>query len=53
VEKYGKDSPLLDLRDSASGSTPLMYAAIENKIVLMGRFIEMGCSHQLQNKVSI
>jgi hypothetical protein len=30
-----------------------MYAAIENKIVLMGRFIEMGCSHQLQNKVSI
>ena len=45
--------PLAHLVDSASGNTPLMYAAMENKISLMERMITLGCSLKRENIVRI
>ena len=45
--------PLAHLVDSASGNTPLMYAAMENKISLMERMITLGCSLKRENIVSM
>ena len=36
--------------DSVSGSTPLMYAAIENKMQVMERLINLGCDVNKKNK---
>ena len=44
--------PLTNLVDPASGNTPLMYAAMENKVALMERLIDQGCSVKRGNRVS-
>ena len=54
VEKadQAEQPPLANLVDPASGNTPLMYAAMENKISLMERMIALGCSLKRENSVS-
>ena len=47
-----EQQPLANLVDPASGNTPLMYAAMENKISLMERMIALGCSLKRENSVS-
>ena len=44
--------PLLDVVDSASGNTPLMYATMANKIQLMEIMISLGSKIAATNKVS-
>ncbi len=41
----------MSLRDAATGNTPLMYAAIENKLTIMEKMIGMGCAANATNKV--
>ena len=36
--------------DSITGSTPIMYAAIENKITFMERMVALGCDVNKKNK---
>jgi ankyrin repeat protein len=35
-----------------TGNTPLMYAAMENKTLIIERMIELGCDIHAKNKVS-
>ena len=52
VEKANdKVGPLADLCDPATGNTPLMHAAMENKITLMEKMIALGAQPQALNKV--
>ena len=51
VEQHGQVSPLLDVRDPATGSTPIMYATIENKISLIEKMISLGSPINNLNKV--
>ena len=53
MEKHGEISPLMNLREPATGCTPIMFAAIENKITLMGKMITLGCSINQMNKVRV
>ena len=41
---------LAQASDSVSGSTPLMFAAIENKMQVMERLINLGCDINKRNK---
>ena len=41
---------LAQASDSVSGSTPLMFAAIENKMQVMERLINLGCDVNKKNK---
>ncbi len=34
-----------------TGNTPLMYAAMENKLSLMDRMVDLGCEVSAKNKV--
>ena len=43
---------LHDAADSVTGSTPIMYAAIENKISFMERMVNLGCDVNKKNKES-
>lgn len=43
--------PLENVFDNVTGNTPLMYAAMENKIAIMERMIELGCDINAKNKV--
>ena len=53
VEKAEQQPPpLIKLVDLASGNTPLMYAAMENKVALMERLIAQGCVVKKGNRVS-
>ena len=36
--------------DTVTGSTPIMYAAIENKIPFMERMVNLGCDVNKKNK---
>ena len=36
--------------DSITGSTPIMYAAIENRISFMERLVNLGCDVNKKNK---
>ena len=36
--------------DSVTGSTPIMYASIENKITFMERMVSLGCDVNKRNK---
>ena len=51
VEKHDKTLPLLDVADSASGNTPLMYATMANKINLLESMISFGSQINVANKV--
>jgi ankyrin repeat protein len=51
VEKHDKTLPLLDVADSASGNTPLMYATMANKIHLLESMILLGSQINVTNKV--
>ena len=51
VEKHDKTLPLLDVADSASGNTPLMYATMANKIHLLESMISFGSQINVANKV--
>lgn len=42
--------PLMEVVDAASGCTPLMYAAMENKISLMERMKALGSPIDVTNK---
>lgn len=52
MESHGQSSvsALADLLDPASGNTPLMYAAMENKISLLEKMIWLGSPLHLTNK---
>ena len=52
VEKHGDTSPLLDVADSASGNTPLMYATMANKVHLLELMVSLGSQIAVANKVS-
>ena len=41
---------LVSASDPVTGSTPLMYATIENRMQLMERFINLGCDINKKNK---
>ena len=41
---------LAQASDSVSGSTPLMFAAIENKMQVMERLLNLGCDINKRNK---
>ena len=41
---------LAQASDSVTGSTPLMFAAIENKMQVMERLINLGCDVNKRNK---
>ena len=41
---------LVSAADSVTGSTPLMFAAIENNLSLMERLVALGCSVNKKNK---
>ena len=43
--------PLLNVADNVTGNTPLMYAAMENKINHMDKMLELGCDINAKNKV--
>ena len=51
VEKHDKTLPLLDVADSASGNTPLMYATMANKIHLLESMLALGSQINVANKV--
>ena len=51
VEKHDKTLPLLDVADSASGNTPLMYATMANKIHLLEYMLALGSQINVANKV--
>ena len=52
AEQAEEQQLLANLVDPASGNTPLMYAAMENKISLMERMMALGCSLKRENSVS-
>ena len=41
---------LSNASESVTGSTPLMFAAIENKMQVMERLINLGCDVNKKNK---
>ena len=41
---------LVNAADSVTGSTPLMYASIENKMQIMERLINLGVDINKKNK---
>ena len=41
---------LSNASESVTGSTPLMFAAIENKMQVMERLINLGCDVNKRNK---
>jgi len=47
----GELKPLANVADGVTGNTPLMYAAMENKITILERMIELGCDVNGKNKV--
>ena len=51
VEKHDKTLPLLDVADSASGNTPLMYATMANKIHILESMLSLGSQINVANKV--
>ena len=41
---------LVSAADSVTGSTPLMFAAIENRMQVMERLLSLGCDINKRNK---
>ena len=41
---------LVSAADSVTGSTPLMFAAIENRMQVMERLVSLGCDINKRNK---
>ncbi len=37
--------------EQVTGNTPLMYAAMENKTLIIERMIDLGCDIHAKNKV--
>ena len=51
ITDEGLDRTVLnETADGLSGNTPLMFAAIENKISFMERLLSLGCSINKKNK---
>ena len=51
AEPGGEQRPLLDVSDNVTGNTPVMYAAMENKISIMTRMLDLGADIHAKNKV--
>lgn len=50
LDDGGPKNPLGKISDNVTGNTPLMYAAMENKTLLIERMIELGCDIHAKNK---
>ena len=46
----GDLKPLANVSDNVTGNTPVMYAAMENKINIMSRMLDLGCDVNAKNK---
>ena len=51
AEPGGDRAPLAEVSDNVTGNTPVMYAAMENKIGIMVRMIDLGSDVHAKNKV--
>ncbi len=47
----GDKRPLANVSDAVTGNTPLMYAAMENKLSMVDRMLDLGCDINAKNKV--
>ena len=47
----GDRAPLAEVSDNVTGNTPVMYAAMENKISIMTRMLDLGSDVHAKNKV--
>ena len=51
AEPGGDRAPLAEVSDNVTGNTPVMYAAMENKISIMTRMLDLGSDIHAKNKV--
>ena len=51
AEPGGDRAPLAAVSDNVTGNTPVMYAAMENKISIMTRMLDLGSDIHAKNKV--
>ena len=51
AEPGGDRAPLAEVSDNVTGNTPVMYAAMENKIGIMVRMLDLGSDVHAKNKV--